>query len=528
MKQLQELSIPCLTADEMRRCDDTAISLFGIAGSLLMENAGSAVTRAIMQQYPLDSSSLVYIFCGKGNNGGDGYVIARRLLDTKAKIIIIAAAGPEELKGGAQFNYEIVSRLVGAVGDNLDIVEYSPNLLKKFRKPTIIVDALFGTGFRGNVSEPTSELIRWMNRQKCPVVAVDIPSGVNATTGEVGNVAVKANLTVTFAYPKLGLYFGEGADCAGKIEIADIGIPHSLCTPSGFRTYLIGRKYISKVFPIRPRTAHKYSVGKVYVIAGAKGYTGAAYLCAQSALLSGAGAVVLGMPDVVYPVLAKKVSEVITQPLHSTPDGSLALEAYEDIVARVRWADVVAIGPGLSRNGETMELVRQILREQKKKFVIDADALYAISKSFVEKNRPPSQQWIITPHSGEFSTLFETNPEYVELDKVESTRRAAKIGNLTVVLKGAPTVTATRDGLAFINTTGNPGMATVGSGDVLTGLIAGFWAQGMTAEDAAVSGVYVHGCSGDLAKEAVGERSLIASSLLTSLPQAIKLAERQE
>lgn len=515
-----------VSAEEMRWCDATAIKQYGIPSLLLMENAGRQAAEEANDMLGLSGDRSVLIFCGKGNNGGDGFVLARHLHNKAAIVTVILMAAPREFSGDARANFGILQKIQKKNPGSLSIRRYSKGVLRGLRKPNLIVDAIFGTGFSGEVKKPMTEVICWMNESGVPVLAVDIPSGVNGTSGVVENVAVRATVTVTFGLLKSGLICNQGRDCSGRVKRVDIGIPSVVSNDKKLRTKLIEAGDVRRELPSRPSTAHKYSVGKVFVLAGSKGYTGAAALCATSALKAGAGAVILGTPESVYPILARKLNETIVVPLPATSDGTLSLDGELAIVEKMSWADVVVIGPGLSQQAETRKLIRSLLQRFEGKIVLDADGLNVFAGKSVGTLRRANASLILTPHSGELSRLTGSSSAEIDRTRIESARQASKFLNATVVLKGAPTATATEDGTVYLNATGNPGMATVGSGDVLAGIIAGFWAQRMQKEAAAYAGVFIHGLAGDLACEKLGERSLVAHDLVHFLPNALQGLER--
>jgi hydroxyethylthiazole kinase-like uncharacterized protein yjeF len=507
-----------VSAREMRWCDEVTIRKYGVPSILLMENAGRGVAEVASRSFgPLEKKNIL-IFCGKGNNGGDGFVVARHLLNTGALIAVVLLSSPRELEGDARTNYRILKTLLPAHRASLRLVQYSARLLSGMKKPDLIVDAIFGTGFSGSVRQPFARCIQWINEQRVPVLSVDIPSGVNGTTGVAATVAVNATRTVTFGLLKTGLLCNQGQDCAGLIDVVDIGIPGSVSRAPRSKTFLA-------VLPVRPSTAHKYSVGKVLVLAGSKGYTGAAYLCALAALRSGAGAVMLATPDAVYPILARRLSEAIVTPLPATTEGALAFNSLPLIEEKLKWCDVVVIGPGLSTNADTQSIIRSVLSKHAGNLVVDADALRGIAEIGLTKLKRLKGEFILTPHAGEYSRILGEKSTDIENERIEAARKGAIRSGATIVLKGGPTAVGMPDGTVVVNSTGNPGMATVGSGDVLAGIIASFWAQGMTRDAAAYSGVYLHGLSGDRAKEVYGERSIVAHDLIEQLPAAINRVE---
>ncbi len=506
-----------VSAEEMRWCDETAIRSFGIPSLLLMENAGKGSADAIARSFgPLNGRSVV-IACGKGNNGGDGFVVARHLLNRGAKVTVVLLASGRELKGDARRNFDILAAIQKQSPKRLQIKKSLAGL-----KADLIVDALLGTGFSGVIRPPLAPAIDWINRQGVPVVSLDIPSGINGTTGVMANKAVKARRTVTMGAIKTGLLCNQGREHTGDLEVIDIGIPANIYVSKNLRTYLIESGDVAAVLPRRKPTAHKYNVGKVFVLAGSRGFTGAAALSAFAVLRSGAGAVLLGTPESVYPILAKKLSEAIVVPLPATKSGSLGLEGISQIEERMKWADVTVIGPGLSQDPETGAVVTKLVVEGKGKMLIDADGLNAIAHSGAGLLRKSVGEIIVTPHSGEFARLAGVEASEVDARRIEHARAFAKAHGVVVVLKGGPSATADPGGTVILNSTGNPGMATVGSGDVLSGVVAGLWAQGMESMDAASSGVWFHGRSGDLAAAKLGERSIVAQDLIDFLPPAFQ------
>ncbi len=353
-----------------------------------MENAGRGVVEIIKQKFSGLESKKILIVCGKGNNGGDGFVIARLLSNSCAKISVLLMASLSELKGDTKKNLIILQRFAKKSPHQITLHLYSKRLLLSIPKPDIIVDAMFGTGFAGNVRKPFTDVIDWINNQGTQIVAVDIPSGVNGTTGVVENCAVRANITVTFGFIKSGLLCNQGRELAGSVSTVDIGIPNSITKDKRLRTSLIEKSDVHRIIPKRPMHAYKYSVGKVLVFAGSKGLTGAAALCSTSAMRAGAGAVVLGTPEPVYPILARKLTEVMAFPLPATSDGTLRLDALDGIRDRFSWADVLIIGPGLSRNLETQELIFKLLLEYRGKVLVDADGLNAIAANGISSSDP--------------------------------------------------------------------------------------------------------------------------------------------
>lgn len=512
------------TGKQMQWCDRTAIEKCGIPSIVLMENAGRTIADVIEKEFGPLNGKLVYLMCGKGNNGGDGFVVARHLYNRGADVKVFLCARQSELKGDAKTNAGAL--LTSVKWGKARTIEFLENAtaqkLKNRPTPQIIVDALFGTGFSGAVRGEYQKIIEWINASNAKVVAVDIPSGVNADNGRVENVAVHADVTVTMGLRKTGLLVHRGRECSGKVYVADIGIPRLVYERSGIRTWLVQQADVRRMLPRRPFDAHKHSVGKIFVLAGSRGLTGAAVMSCQSAMRAGAGAVVLGTPKSLLPIIAKKLTEVMPHPLEETEEQSVSMRALKEIDRFVRWCDLAIIGPGLGRNKETEELILSLIRSIDKPILVDADGLNALASdpSVLKKRKA---EVILTPHTGELSRITHRSVEQIEGDRVEVARTEAKNLKSILVLKGAPTVTATPSGEVFVNSTGNAGMATAGAGDVLSGTIAALWGQHIPSVDAAICGVFLHGLAGDLAKDKYGEMSLVATDILECLPSAIRL-----
>jgi len=515
----------------MREMDRKAIEDMGIPGIVLMENAGREValavkrmTDAAVKTGPPDKSlRKAALFCGKGNNGGDGFVAARHLANMGFRPMVFLVAGADEIKGDAATNYRIILSMkipVYTVKDDKDLAKSRLLCLNA----GIIVDALFGTGLRGEVSGLSRQAIELINDMGIPVVAVDIPSGISGETGKVLGVAIKARETVTMGLPKMGLALFPGAAYAGKITVADIGMPASVIEDAKAEAEILEKDLIRSFFKPYPPDAHKGTFGRVFILAGSAGFTGAAALAGMAAARSGAGLVTLGIPESLNGILEVKLTEVMTLPLPETPGRSLSIKALDKTLEFCSHCDAVAIGPGLSQQEETQDFIRQFAAACPAPMVIDADGLNALAGR-PGIDAPFKAPAVITPHPGEMARLLGTTPDAVQQDRPGSVREAAKRFNCTALLKGARTLIAAPGGGLWINPTGNPGMATGGSGDVLAGMIAAFLARGMAPDQAAAAGAYLHGLSGDLAAAAKGELSLIAGDLLDFLPEAfLKLA----
>jgi|YelNatPaOPRAMG01_1025707.scaffolds.fasta_scaffold00118_45 NAD(P)H-hydrate epimerase len=508
-----------VTAAEMASMDREAIEEIGIPGVVLMENAGLGVVSVIQEELGGVAGRRVAIVCGKGNNGGDGYVVARHLYNAGCDVDIYLLAEPDSVRGDARINLDIVRKM----GIPLHVVR-SADDFDPSPEPELVVDAIFGTGISGPVQGLAAEVIRRINGFGVPVVAIDLPSGLNADTGAVEGPCVAARRTVTMAEIKRGLVLPPGRDFAGRVHVVDIGMPRTLRSATQVRTFLVDRADAVHVLPQRPSDAHKNRVGVVYVLAGSTGMTGAATLTSLSALRAGSGLVYLGIPASLNPILEMKATEVITHPLPEAVPGATGLEAWEMLAPRLHNVDVLAVGPGLGTHPSTAELVRRIVEEVPLPLVLDADGLNNLQgqAELLTRRRGPT---VITPHPGELARLCGLQTRQIVADRIEVARRFAQEWQVVLVLKGSPTVTATPDGRVLVNTTGNAGMATGGSGDVLTGVIASFLGQGLGPVEAAWLGVYVHGLAGDVARERLGQMGMIAGDILRTLPSVLRALE---
>jgi NAD(P)H-hydrate epimerase len=511
-----------VTANEMRQIDQQTIDGIGIPGIVLMENAGRAVVTAIQEHF--SECRCVAVVVGKGNNGGDGLVVARQLALAGHSVQIILVSLPHQFTGDALTNLQIAQNL------NLSIAQASSEsnlnqLERQISQCDLIVDAIFGTGLRGAVRGFVASVIACVNEGGCPVVAIDLPSGLETDTGVAVGACVKATHTVTMGLPKRGLLLHPGADTAGQLEIADIGFPPSVIESLNIEVNWTQSDDAAKLIPPRYRHSHKGTYGRVFVTGASTGMTGAAALAGEAASRVGAGLVTVGVPKSLNPILESKLTEVMSLPLRETDEGTLTLDAGSQILEFVvRTRSILAIGPGLSQHPETVALVHNLIRESDCPIVIDADGLNALAKS-KELLSSLRSQTVLTPHPGEMARLIDGTVPEVERDRIGIAQRFAQEHNVTLVLKGAPTVIASGNGAVWINSTGNPGMATGGMGDVLTGVIAGLIAQKTSSHDAAVLGVYLHGLAGDIAAESIGAHGLMARDVLEALPTAVKVTK---
>ena len=503
-----------VTTHQMREIDRVTIEKAGVPGLDLMERAGQGVVAAI-EGIRIDlEGSRCAIFCGKGNNGGDGFVVARLLTQRGCQVETFLLANMEEVRGDARTNLDRALHLGLKVQEVTRIGQIPVPL-----KTDVIVDAIFGTGITGPVRELPAEVIDLINCSEAAVVAVDVPSGLNTDSGAVEGPCVRAQVTATMAFPKTGLLLYPGKAYAGRIEVVDIGVPPRVIEEAKVMTELLEQRDIASLLPRRAPNAYKGDCGRVAVMAGSVGMTGAAALCCQSALRSGAGMTILGIPSSLNAIMEVKLTETMTKPLAETDQQTVSLKAEAEIDSLLEWGDVAALGPGLSPNAETGELVRRLVRRIEKPVVIDADGLNALAGHLDDLRACPADV-VLTPHVGELSRLTGQSLADIEKARLDAARRAAVDLGVVLVLKGAPTVIADPAGYLFINPTGNAGMATAGCGDVLTGTIAGLLAQGLKTLDAAKAGVFLHGLAGDLAAGEKGQWGLIASDIIEALPEA--------
>ncbi len=516
-----------VTAEEMRQIDQDTIEGIGIPGIVLMETAGSAIVQAIEQHYP--TCKRIGILAGKGNNGGDGIVIARQLAHIGYDVHLFLVSPPESFTGEADINLQIAKNLKLRTEEILTETTFGTEKgisLNNIGSCELLVDAIFGTGLRGEVRDPIATIINTINNLPIPILSVDLPSGLDADTGNPLGTCVQADRTVTIGLPKRGLLVHPGAEFVGKLEVVDIGFPEQVIDAQNIKVNWTTAAQASQWLPQRPSTSHKGTYGRVFIVAGSTGMTGAAALASEAALRAGAGLVTLGTPKHLNPILEGLLPEVMTLPLPETDAGSLAASAITTILEFAeRTKSVLAIGPGLSQNPETVSLVHQLVRENQAqalglRMVIDADGLNALAHAR-ETISLLNTEAVLTPHPGEMARLTNTEISTLEKDRISTAQHFGNAHGVTLVFKGAPTVTGTPDGNVWINSTGNPGMATGGMGDLLTGIIAGLMAQGVPSEKAAAFGVYVHGLAGDITSERLGMHGLIASDVLKAVPEAI-------
>lgn len=515
-----------LTRTEMQKADRNAIEGIGIPSLDLMERAGVGVVEAVKEFTEVDGRAVIVV-CGKGNNGGDGFVVARLLAGEGYDVKVWLASRPEELTGDAAVNW---SRLLEEEATFDGSVELFPHdgtpveagtLAKEWSDGAVVVDALLGTGAQGSPRPPGDSLITAMNLCGLPVVAVDIPSGVDSDSGEVPGMATLASVTVTMAFPKLGLLLHPGREHAGRIKVVDIGIPPEAVEREGVNLELLDHRWALLRLPSRPLDTHKGDYGRVVVVAGSAGMMGAGNLAAASAYRAGAGLVRYAAPESMLSIAHGGRSEVMVMPLPDKGHGHFIPVEPGILSDAFNWADAVVIGPGIGMDDETGDFFVQVLDhgDPELPLVIDADGLnhLAADDDLRSKWEGPL---VITPHPGEAARLLKISIENIRKDRVKTAVHLAESYNAVAVLKGAPTVIADGQGNAAICPLGNPGMASGGTGDVLTGIIAALLGQGHKPFSGAALGVYLHALAGDLAALDLGEWSLMAGDLIDYLPIA--------
>ncbi len=513
--------IPLFSTNQVREVDDYAINQLGIPGLVLMENTSIQIFSYVLERTQhLKKRKRIGIVCGKGNNGGDGFAAARQFSNHGFSVCVIHIGIEEEMSPDCLSNFRYLSGLSKS-NQEIFIKKYdSEKDLRYLADCDIILDAILGSGAHGRLKEPYNSIVSDLNKMKAYKVAVDIPTGLDADTGYAESV-FNADLTVTLGELKKGLFFGDGYTSSGDIEKGNIGINDSFFDRFEAEEYLIEPEDVFNILPKKKKNEHKYSAGKVLTIAGSGSLPGAALMTAKSAFRVGAGASVLSIPRSVRKLIFKNISEVIVKAYDDDGKEFLSELNFSEIDERLDWADAIAIGPGLGREEQTQQAVNEILkRKSNKKFVIDADAVFALNAGrFRNLNLKNS---ILTPHYAEFSNLIGIETSELKKDTLLYGKEFVKETGAYLVLKGAPTIIFTPSGEALINSTGNPGMAKFGTGDVLTGTVAGFLSQLKDLEKAAITGVYIHSLAADLLIKDYTEFGFTATDIIKKLPAAIK------
>jgi NAD(P)H-hydrate epimerase len=509
-----------VTAEQMKDIDRKTIEKFGIPENVLMERAGAAVASRVRELY---EKRKTIVLAGGGNNGGDGIVVARELYNSgwHVRVLLLIKEGKLSPDCLSQFR---IAKQMGVP------VEFRTEITEKDLHSAIVVDAVLGTGLNKNVEGKMAKAINFLTSSGMPVLSIDIPSGISSDTGQVMGVAVRAEHTVTFGLPKRGHFLYPGAEYTGRLFVEHIGFPEELLTSHELNVDMLEKKTISSFVPSRPTYSHKGTYGHVFVIAGSRGKTGAALMVAKSCMRTGSGLVTVGVPESLMDVFQSRVTEEMTLPLPDRGGGSLSSKAIEPILQFLsRKADILCIGPGIGVSDETEKVIEAVVKSSLAPIVIDADGINSITNTGVFKN--VQTPLILTPHPGEMSRLLSKSPKgkdpssslaAIEQDRINTALSFARDEGVYLVLKGVPTIVAAPQGKAFMNSTGNAGMATGGAGDVLTGIIASFLGQGLNPLNASTLGVYIHGLAGDIAAAEKGKHSLVASDIIESLPLAFR------
>lgn len=506
-----------LTAEEMREVDRDAIERVGIPGPVLMENAAIGVVDAIGEVFPEAESAV--IFCGPGNNGGDGLAIARHLEARGYEVEVVLATGGREMRGDAGLQLAICRELELPILE-LEADEDPAEVVAAAAGMDLVIDALYGTGLARPLKGQAAALVEAINELPVPRVAVDVPSGLHGSRAGLYGPHVRADLTVTFAAPKVAHVFPPAAEATGELVVADLGIPARLVDGAPGGLHLLVAAELAPLLPPLARDAHKGDRGHALIVAGSPGKAGAAILAARAAVRSGAGLVTVAVPEPLLATVDGGSIESMTLALPAGPEGQIAGEAVERALAAAEGKRALALGPGLGQEPATAEAIRRLLLASEIPLVIDADGLNAFAgraRELAGRKAPA----ILTPHPGELGRLLGLSAGEVQADRLAAARMGAEETRAIVILKGHLTLIATPEGEIYVTPNGNPGMGTGGTGDVLTGLLAGLLAQGLDPVDAARLGAFLHGAAGDLAAGRAGERGIAAGDLVDQLPRAL-------
>lgn len=512
--------IPLYTTKQIRQVDEFAITKIGIPGNILMENASREIFQKVAERIDCRDLPKIGFVCGKGNNGGDGFAAARHFSNAGYKVVVIYLGTEKEMSDDCRFNYQVLKKLA-TVNKKIILKKFiSVSSLNSLKECIVVCDALLGSGSKGSLREPYLSIIKYLNKLESFKVAIDIPTGLNADTG-FAETAFSADFTVTLGQLKKGLFFGDGYVYSGKVAKGGIGIPDSFYDKFIPVEFLIEPEDALLGLPVKAKNLHKYSAGKVLTIAGSGFFPGAAVFTSTSALKIGAGASILCFPKSVRELVHKKLGEVVVRTYEDSGKEYLSEKNIEELEEKIKWADVIAIGPGLGREKETQKAVISFLKKfHSKKNVIDADALFALGQGRYKKLNLKNS--VLTPHHAEFANLIGISNSELKQDILKYGKVFVKRTKAYLVLKGAPTIIFTPEGDALINTTGNPALAKFGTGDVLTGFISGLISQTKNIEKAVVSAVYIHSLAADILARKRTKMDIVASDIQNYIPQAIK------
>lgn len=510
-----------VTASEMKQMDEYAIRKIGIPGVVLMENAGQGVFETILRREGSLKGKRIGIFCGTGNNGGDGFVIARHVKLAKAHPEVFVIGSSELKKGETRTNFQILERM-GISSTRIRSTKAIQKVKEQAKGWDLIVDAIFGTGLSRPLKPLHAACVDFINEQKkkgVRVYSVDIPSGLHADTGEIMGSAVHASVTVTFALKKRGFYFGLGPSLCGEVEVAKISMDEGWADEIGAqRLFETNTVEVQSWFPKRAKGSHKGTFGHVLVLAGSPQKSGAAILTSRAALRAGAGLVTLAVPASAHTVVKSQLVEVMTEPLPDDGDGNLDDAVLPHLLHHCQGKQALVIGPGLIPGSGLPNLLQELFLRTSIPIVLDADGLNSLGKNLRQK-KAYSHRLILTPHPGEMSRIVGKSTKEIQENRLGIARDLSDTTHSTVILKGANTIVALGNGDTYINPTGNPGMATAGMGDVLAGVIGAYLAQGLTKECAAIAGAFHHGLAGDRVAQRKGPRGLLATDVIEEFPQ---------
>jgi len=509
-----------VTAKEMQQMDQATIQQIGIPGQILMENAGSGAFRFMTRVFTELVTSKVAVIAGRGNNGGDGFVMARHLFQKDVSVKVFLLSAIDRVQGDARANLDLLYSLGIPVVEIPDADTFRKQRAA-LRRYDIFVDAIFGTGLNSDVRGHYRDVISFLNSLQQPVFSVDIPSGLNADNGQICGTCIQATATATFALPKIGHAVYPGAALTGALEIIEIGVPKQVIRQIQPLQFLLQKDMLTNVLQKRDPNTHKGKTGHLLVVAGSPGKSGAAAMTATAAMRVGAGLVTLGVPEGLHAVIEPQVTEVMTYALPQTTDGLLDERGLDALLGLAVDKRCLVVGPGIGMAEETKALLWGLLTTIKQPMVVDADGLNILAQH-IEKLKLCRYPLILTPHPGEMGRLCDLSAAAIQMDRIKHARNLATQLGVHVVLKGAHTVMAHPDGSVFVNPSGNSGMASGGMGDVLTGAIAGFITQGYAPKEAIHLGVYLHGAAADYLRQHKGPFGYLATEVMNQLPDQIR------
>lgn len=509
-----------VTGTDMGKLDKYSIEKVGIPGIVLMENAALKIVKHIklyLEQGQLVENNVV-IVAGKGNNAGDAFAVARHLITGGSRVKLYCLFDKECITGDARINFDILQHM-GTIIEFLHNDSELDGLSSDIKNAQVVIDGIFGTGFRGQVEGHFAKVIDSINKNSKYTIAIDITSGIEASTGKVADTCIQAHKTVTFELPKIGQLIYPGAQCTGHLVVESIGMPRQAIESIEINTNITDSDFVKAIIPKRKAEFNKGSCGKVVIVTGSLGMAGSGCIAAKASLRTGSGLVYIAGPSSLINIYQNVVPEAVAIGLKDN-NGIISEDSTSTILSMLRKCNVAAIGPGLSANNSIYNIISNIAESASIPVVLDADALNVLAKN-TDVFSKFKKDIVITPHPGEMSRLTGLDVSYIQQNRIEVAKKYASLWGVVVVLKGARTIIANKNGELYINPTGNAGMATAGSGDALTGIIASLIGQGVGAYEAAVAGVYLHGLAGDMAAVSKGEHGLNAMDIVEKVPHAI-------